>query len=195
MAANRAEIALFDVDGTLVDTNYQHALAWYRAFRRVDLTLPLWQIHRHIGMGGDQIVTAMAGDQVEKEHGDELREAWTEEFAPMLAEIEPFEGLLVDQVARVGGCLREVLAERGHTRDIEAIEPVEGRPRHDVEVDHALLAMKDDDSADERDRHLGLCALHVLKQGAQPLGLVVGRKERVGSLAAVVEAPGLLGTP
>ena len=55
-------IALVDVDGTLVDTNYQHTLAWYRAFRRVGLTLPLWRIHRHIGMGGDQLVPALTDE-------------------------------------------------------------------------------------------------------------------------------------
>ncbi|MDQ3307084.1 MAG: HAD family hydrolase, partial [Actinomycetota bacterium] len=42
---------VFDVDGTLVDTNYQHALAWYAAFRRFDITPALWRIHRAIGMG------------------------------------------------------------------------------------------------------------------------------------------------
>jgi beta-phosphoglucomutase-like phosphatase (HAD superfamily) len=46
-----APAAILDVDGTLVDTNYQHALAWYRAFRQHDELLPIWRIHRHIGMG------------------------------------------------------------------------------------------------------------------------------------------------
>lgn len=44
--AIRVDTATFDVAGTLVDTNYQRALAWYRAFRRYGLTIPLWQIHR-----------------------------------------------------------------------------------------------------------------------------------------------------
>jgi beta-phosphoglucomutase-like phosphatase (HAD superfamily) len=52
--------AILDVDGTLVDTNYQHAIAWYRAFRRHEIVLPVWRIHRHIGMGGDQLVSALA---------------------------------------------------------------------------------------------------------------------------------------
>jgi beta-phosphoglucomutase-like phosphatase (HAD superfamily) len=47
-------IAVLDIDGTVADTNYQHALAWYRAFRRHQMVLPVWRIHRHIGMGGDQ---------------------------------------------------------------------------------------------------------------------------------------------
>ena len=85
-----ADTAIFDVDGTLVDTNYQHALAWYRAFRRFDLTVPLWRIHRSIGMGGDQLVTAVAGEQVERERGDALRDGWVEEYRPMLGEVQPF---------------------------------------------------------------------------------------------------------
>ena len=48
--------AILDIDGTLVDTNYHHAIAWYRAFRQNEVVLPIWRIHRHIGMGGDQLV-------------------------------------------------------------------------------------------------------------------------------------------
>ena len=55
-----APAAILDIDGTLVDTNYQHAIAWYRAFLQSDVVLPLWRIHRHIGMGGDQLVAALA---------------------------------------------------------------------------------------------------------------------------------------
>jgi phosphoglycolate phosphatase-like HAD superfamily hydrolase len=47
---------IFDIDGTLVDTNYQHALAWFRAFRTHDLVMPIWQIHRAIGIGSDRVV-------------------------------------------------------------------------------------------------------------------------------------------
>ena len=61
------DTAIFDVDGTLVDSNYQHALAWFRAFRRHDITLPLWRLHRGIGMGGDLFVAHVAGDAVEDE--------------------------------------------------------------------------------------------------------------------------------
>jgi beta-phosphoglucomutase-like phosphatase (HAD superfamily) len=50
--------AILDIDGTLVDTNYHHALAWYRAFLQSGKVLPVWRIHRHIGMGGDQLVAA-----------------------------------------------------------------------------------------------------------------------------------------
>ena len=114
-----ADTAIFDVDGTLVDTNYQHALAWYRAVRRYDITPAVWRIHRAIGMGGDNLVTAIAGEDVEKAHGDELRAAWTEEFEPMLDEIQPFEGAraLIDEVASRG--FRLVLASSGQKAHVE----------------------------------------------------------------------------
>ena len=70
-----AVTAILDIDGTLVDTNYHHALAWYRAFREHELVLPLWRIHRHIGMGGDQLVGALAGEGFEDENGDSVRDA------------------------------------------------------------------------------------------------------------------------
>jgi HAD superfamily hydrolase (TIGR01509 family) len=91
--------ALFDLDGTLVDANYQHALAWFRALRRQEIVVPIWRIHRHIGMGGDQIVAALAGDAVEAELGDLLRAAEHEEFLRMRDECQPLAeaaGLLQD---------------------------------------------------------------------------------------------------
>ena len=85
-------VAVLDVDGTLVDTNYHHALAWYRAFRRHGIVLPLWRLHRHVGMGGDKYVEALAGEDVEKRLGDRVREDWEELFDDMLDEIEPLTG-------------------------------------------------------------------------------------------------------
>jgi len=83
-------IAMLDVDGTLVDTNYHHAIAWYRAFREHGLTLPVWRIHRHIGMGGDQLVAAVAGKRVEDHQGDSIRAAETALYADLIGEVQPF---------------------------------------------------------------------------------------------------------
>lgn len=121
-------IALVDVDGTLVDSNYQHALAWYRAFRRVDLVLPLWRIHRHIGMGGDQLVPALAGDEVERRHGDALRDAWSEEFEPMLAEVAAVAGARELLAALRKDGTRVVLASSGKPAHVDAfLDLVDGR--------------------------------------------------------------------
>ena len=96
-------VAILDVDGTLVDTNYHHAIAWYRAFRQHGLVLPLWRIHRHIGMGGDQIVAALAGDGTEERDGDDIRAAETALYLALIDEVQPFRDsreLLVDLRAR-----------------------------------------------------------------------------------------------
>ena len=95
--------AILDIDGTLVDTNYHHAIAWYRAFRQHGLVLPLWRIHRHIGMGGDQLVAALAGDGTEERDGDDIRAAETALYLALIDEVQPFRDsreLLVDLRAR-----------------------------------------------------------------------------------------------
>jgi HAD superfamily hydrolase (TIGR01509 family) len=87
-----SRIAILDVDGTLVDTNYHHAIAWFRAFRRHFLTLQVWRIHRHIGMGGDQLVAALAGDDVEERLGDSIRDAESELYRQLIGEVQPMQG-------------------------------------------------------------------------------------------------------
>lgn len=128
-----ADTAIFDVDGTLVDTNYQHALAWFRAFRRYGITLPLWRIHRGIGMGGDMFVPEIAGREVEQKHGDDLREAWVEEFDQLIGEVRPFEGAheLLAEVKERG--FRLVLASSGKTQHVEAfLDLVDGKSLADA---------------------------------------------------------------
>jgi HAD superfamily hydrolase (TIGR01509 family) len=98
--------AILDVDGTLVDTNYQHALAWYRAFCEHDILLPVWRIHRHIGMGGDQLVGALTSEQVERERGDDIREAESRCYRQLIGEVRPI---------RDARRLIEDLHERAHT--------------------------------------------------------------------------------
>jgi HAD superfamily hydrolase (TIGR01509 family) len=84
--------AILDIDGTLVDSNYHHTLAWYRAFRQHDVVLPLWRIHRSIGKGGDQIVADLAGDGVEEEKGDDIRSAEKALYMALIEEVQPLEG-------------------------------------------------------------------------------------------------------
>ena len=84
--------AILDIDGTLVDTNYHHAIAWYRAFLQSERVLPLWRIHRHIGMGGDQLVAALAGEAFDEEHGDEVRAAEKALYMSIIHEVRPLEG-------------------------------------------------------------------------------------------------------
>ena len=116
---NALPAAILDIDGTLVDTNYHHAVAWFRAFRRLDVTLPLYRIHRHIGMGGDQLVGALAGDGFEADHGDEVRELEGGFYMELIEEVRPLAGareLLCDLVER-GHAL--VLASSAKAQEVE----------------------------------------------------------------------------
>jgi HAD superfamily hydrolase (TIGR01549 family) len=95
---------LFDIDGTLVDSTYHHAIAWQRAFDGNDVVIPLWRIHRTIGMGGDKLVAEVAGAEVEEKLGDALRDTWREEYVKIKSEVRPLPGAtgLVHKLAGEG---------------------------------------------------------------------------------------------
>jgi HAD superfamily hydrolase (TIGR01509 family) len=125
--------AILDIDGTLVDTNFHHAIAWYRAFRQHDIVLPIWRIHRHIGMGGDQMIAALCGDRTEEEKGDDIRDAEKVLYSELIGEVEPLRG------ARE---LIEELKDRGHT-------VVLASSAKEDEVDHYLDLLDARDLADD----------------------------------------------
>ena len=123
---------VLDVDGTLVDTNFHHSLCWARAFEHVGVTVPLWRIHRAIGMGGDRLVAQVAGDDVEREHGDAVRERWEQEYDAVIGETRSLPGA------------RELLAglrERG----VEVALASSSIPKH---AEHAFDLLDAHDRAD-----------------------------------------------
>jgi phosphoglycolate phosphatase-like HAD superfamily hydrolase len=71
---------IFDIDGTLVDTNPAHVLAWQRAFARFEYDVPIERIEIEIGKGGDKLVPSVLGEAVEARIGEALRRAQKEEF-------------------------------------------------------------------------------------------------------------------
>lgn len=111
--------AILDIDGTLVDSNYQHALAWYRAFRLHGITIPVWRCHRAIGMGGDQLVSHLAGEGFASEEGATVRTEEHALFQQLIHEVQPFAGareLIEDLKAR--GC-KVVLASSAKAEDLQ----------------------------------------------------------------------------
>jgi len=83
---------LLDVDGTLLDSNYQHAIAWFRTFRERGRTYAMVELHRMIGMGGDQLVEAVAGKEFDAEHGDECRNAEPLRFREIAGDVALLDG-------------------------------------------------------------------------------------------------------
>ncbi len=104
MSSSEHTVAVLDIDGTLVDTNYQHAIAWYRAFRRHGIVLPVWRIHRHIGMGGDQLVGALTDERTEAQLGEEIRSAESSIYRELIEEVEtmPSSRELIAELKRRG---------------------------------------------------------------------------------------------
>jgi HAD superfamily hydrolase (TIGR01549 family) len=126
------DTVVFDLDGTLLDSNYHHALAWSRAFRAHAQSVAVWEIHRHIGMGGDRLVAAVAGDDAEERLGDDLRAAWEREFDAIAAETRPLTGA------------RELLAELGR-RGLTVVLASSGIPKH---TERGLDLLHADEHAD-----------------------------------------------
>jgi HAD superfamily hydrolase (TIGR01509 family) len=113
---------LFDVDGTLLDTNYLHVLAWWQAFRDAGHgPVPMSRIHRAIGIPSDGLVRHILG-----EDDDATVEAHTARYEPMHNDVEPFPGTpdLLRTCAKRG--LAVVLATSGQESDLEWMKPATG---------------------------------------------------------------------
>jgi HAD superfamily hydrolase (TIGR01549 family) len=122
---------IFDVDGTLVDSNYHHTLAWWHAFREQGYDVPAWRIHRAIGMGGDRLVSAVAGDDVEDASGDRIRDSWEKQYDSVLDQVSPLPGAKE---------LLAVLRDRGFQIALAS----SGIPRH---TRHAVDVLEAEESA------------------------------------------------
>lgn len=86
---------LFDLDGTLVDSVYQHVLAWREALERAGFELAVWRIHRRIGMSGGLFVNALlreTGQPVTAEQTERLRAYHAEAYAQLVSQVRPLPG-------------------------------------------------------------------------------------------------------
>jgi len=107
---------LLDLDGTLVDSNYFHTVAWFRALAGAGHVVPMAQIHRLVGMGADQLLEELVGA-----HDQALEDGWQREFAELRGEVRPLPG-----AADLARALRErgatvVLATSGKPDDVEEL--------------------------------------------------------------------------
>jgi HAD superfamily hydrolase (TIGR01549 family) len=101
-----ADTVVLDVDGTLVDSVYTHVGAWMRAFRGIGIPVEGWRLHRAIGMGGDRLVTEVAGQRVEEAVGDQARELHDQEYDELVPGVLALPG---------ADALLEMLKQRGFT--------------------------------------------------------------------------------
>jgi phosphoglycolate phosphatase-like HAD superfamily hydrolase len=153
-SAGATRAVLLDIDGTLVDTAYYHAIAWARAFRDHDLDVPVWRLHRHVGMGGDKLVAAVAGDQIERDLGDAVRASWEERFDVLLPEIRSFDGAagVADRLEAQGFTV--VLATSAIARHADAFLRILG-----IERLRPMTVTKEDVSASKPEPDVVISAL------------------------------------
>ncbi len=98
---------LFDLDGTLVDSVYQHVLAWRVALESVGIELSVWRIHRRIGMSGGLFVNALfreTGRELKPEQAAQIRRVHTEAYARQVSQVRPLPGAreLLAYLTKVG---------------------------------------------------------------------------------------------
>jgi len=94
-SAERAPAFLFDLDGTLVDSVYQHVLAWREALEDAGIQLSVWRIHRRIGMSGGLFLNALAretGRQLTAEEASRMRDRHGEAFRRRAEQVRPLPG-------------------------------------------------------------------------------------------------------
>ncbi|WP_328349822.1 HAD family hydrolase [Mycobacterium sp. NBC_00419] len=111
---------LFDIDGTLVDSNYLHIHAWQRAFAEEGLAVQAWRIHRSIGMDGTTLVDTLSdgADDAVQQRLKDLHTRYYEASSPMLATLPDARALL----ARVAGLgLQVVLATSAPRNELELL--------------------------------------------------------------------------
>jgi phosphoglycolate phosphatase-like HAD superfamily hydrolase len=120
VATNRAGV-LFDVDGTLLDTNYLHVLAWWQAFGDTGHEVEMWRLHRAIGIGSEELVQRVLG-----EPDDGTVQAHSERYAALRDQVVPFP----KAAELLAGCadlgLSVVLATSGTKEDLEWMLPAIG---------------------------------------------------------------------
>ncbi|KIF05954.1 HAD family hydrolase [Streptomyces sp. RSD-27] len=117
----RPRAALFDLDGTLVDTNYLHALTWWQALHQNGHDVPMARIHRAIGMGGDRILEHLLGAEHDHRRDQRLRDAHHALYAAWFDSLPVLDRAadLLRAIAARG--LRVVLASSASSDEVRAI--------------------------------------------------------------------------
>lgn len=130
--------ALFDVDGTLVDSTYLHAVTWWEAFRQSGHRVPMAEIHRTIGMGSDHLIGQLLGEDRDSDEDETIRTAHGTLFAQYWERLAPLDGAaeLLRACAKRGWTV--VLASSAHGPELEAM-------RRALDAEDAITAVTSSD--------------------------------------------------
>lgn len=152
--------ALLDLDGTLVDTNHLHTVAWWRAFRRCGHTVPMQRIFERIGMGGDKLMAALLGGP-----DDGVKEAWSEEYHQLFDEVTLLPGARSIAERLTGLGFTVVLATSAPPEDLERYREILG-------IDDCLAGATSSGDADESKPEADIFEVALDRFGLTPAGTI-----------------------
>jgi HAD superfamily hydrolase (TIGR01509 family) len=174
---------VFDVDGTLVDTTYLHAVSWWAALRQFELDVPMARIHRAVGMGSDRILDHLLGDDRDRGDDGRMADAHAALYGAYWDRLRPLPGArdLVRACADRG--LRVVLASSASGRELAVLRRV-------IDADDVLAA-----ATSSADAETSKPAPDILAAALDRAGLAASRVVFVGDSVWDVYAAGRLGIP
>ncbi|MFV8182898.1 HAD family hydrolase [Streptomyces sp. AF1B] len=134
--------AVFDVDGTLVDTNHLHVATWWEAFRQAGHTVPMHAIHRAVGLGSEDLVARLLGDRRDKDQDAELSAAHTALYGQYFDRLPALRdvGELLRRLDRDGWTV--VLATSASGPELSAL-------RRAIDADDSITATASADDVEE----------------------------------------------
>ncbi|MDQ6746736.1 MAG: HAD family phosphatase, partial [Candidatus Dormibacteraeota bacterium] len=152
---------IFDIDGTLLDNNYFHTVAWWRAFHAAGIDIPMAAIHRGIGMGGKELMASLIGEQ-----RPELSEAHGREFAKFRPEMVAFAGV-ADLLREVHGMgLAVVLGTSAKPENLPAM-------RRAIDADDAIDAVVSSADVQQAKPHPDIFVAALEEAGLDPARTMV----------------------
>jgi HAD superfamily hydrolase (TIGR01509 family) len=118
---------LFDIDGTLVDSNYLHVEAWAHAFDKVGLAVDSWRIHRSIGMDSEKLIEALVGEEADDEvdRAKTLHNKYYDKIAPRLRAFAGARELLAELDSRGKTVVLATSAPENELKNLRRVLDVE----------------------------------------------------------------------
>ncbi|PVD01613.1 HAD family hydrolase [Streptomyces sp. CS090A] len=134
--------AIFDVDGTLTDTNHLHVVAWWEAFRQAGHTVPMPDIHRAVGLGSDDLIERLLGPDRDRDQDSAISSAHKVLYGTYVDRLPAFAGAGDLLRTLAGRGWRVVLATSASGPELAAL-------RRAVDADEAIRDTASSDDVDE----------------------------------------------
>jgi HAD superfamily hydrolase (TIGR01509 family) len=163
-----ADVVIFDVDGTLVDTNYLHVVTWWEAFRQHDHAVDMADVHRAIGMGSDKLLDHLLPGDRDRDADDDIRAAHRALYAVFWTRLRPFDGAADLVRTCAGRGLKVVLASSASAHELTAL-------RAALDADDAISAATSSTEAGQSKPAPDVVLAALERVGARPdQGIFVG---------------------